>query len=157
MRRILLTLIITSAFAVVGRSQVTLDLKGAEAIRKMDIQWIIEAYSSKDLKDFDRIVADDAFFTGADGKVLSKSDKRARLKADYSADPAQGGIFKIDEQSHEGRFFGDTAVSKGFIVENYTWKAQKIHGHVHFTDTYVKRDGKWQLVASHFTNIKQSQ
>ena len=157
MRNVLLTLIVLLAFSSMAKAQVTLDLKGAEAIRKMDIQWIIQAYSSKDLKDFDSIVADDAFFTGADGKVLSKSDKRARVKADYSEDPSQGGIFKIDEQSHEVRFFGDTAVSKGFIIENYTWKTQKINGHVHFTDTYVKRGGRWQLVASHFTNIKQSQ
>ena len=48
--------------------ELVMDLKGAEAIRKMDRQWIIEAYSSKDLKDFDNIIADDAFFTGADGQ-----------------------------------------------------------------------------------------
>ncbi len=156
MRKVFLTLAIALFCGFTAKAQMVLDLKGAEAIRKMDRQWIIEAYSSKDLKDFDAIVADDAFFTGADGKVLSKSDKRARVKADYSEDPSQGGVFKIDEASHEVRFFGDTAVSKGFIVENYTWKTQKINGHVHFTDTYVKRNGKWQLVASHFTNIKQT-
>jgi len=155
MKKTILALLFVLAITLCTQAQVTLDLKAAEAIRKMDTQWIIEAYSSKDLKDFDNIVADDAFFTGADGKILSKTEKRARVKADYSEDPSQGGIFKIDPETHQVRFFGDTAVSKGHIIENYTWKTQKINGHVHFTNTYVKRSGKWQLVASHFTNIKQ--
>jgi hypothetical protein len=46
-------------------------------------------------------------------------------------------------------------VSTGFIIEKYTWKTQRINGHVHFTNVYLKRDGKWQVVQSHFTNIKQ--
>ena len=34
-------------------------------------------------------------------------------------------------------------------------KTQKINGHVHFTNVYLKRNGKWQVVQSHFTNIRQ--
>ena len=52
--------------------------------RLMDRQWIIEAYSSKDLKDFDRIVADDFLITGANGRILNKTQKRANVAADYT-------------------------------------------------------------------------
>ena len=122
----------------------------------MDRQWIIEAYSSKDLKDFDRIVAGDFMITGANGRVQTREQKRASVKGDYSEDPSSGGVFKIDADSHKVRMLGkDAAVSTGFIVENYTWKTQKINGHVHFTNVYLKRKGKWQVVQSHFTNIKQ--
>ena len=120
----------------------------------MDTQWIIEAYSSKDLKDFDRIVADNFQITGADGKIQDKSQKRANVAADYT-EWAPGAIFKIDKASSRVRLFGNTAVSTGFIIENYMYKTTKINGHVHFTNVYLKRNGRWQVVASQFTNIKQ--
>lgn len=127
-----------------------------DAVKTMDRQWIIEAYSSKDLADFDRIVAPDFMITGANGKVQTRDEKRANVKRDHSDDPAQGGTFKIDDDSHKVRMIGkDIAISTGFIVENYTWKTQKINGHVHFTNVYLKRKGRWQVVQSHFTNIKQ--
>ena len=129
--------------------------KVVEAIKQMDRQWIIEAYSSKDLKDFDRIVAEDFLITGANGRILNKTQKRANVAADYT-EFAPDAIFKIDEESAKVRVFGTTAISTGFIIENYMYKDMKINSRVYFTNTYLKRNGRWQVVASHFTNIKQS-
>ena len=141
---------------LIGLGQSTSEQKIVEAVKLMDRQWIVDAYSSKDLKDFDRIVADDFMITGANGKLLTRDQKRTNVKNDYSEDPASGGIFKIDADSHQVRLLGkNIAVSTGFIIENYLWKNQKINGHVHFTNVYLKRGGKWQVVQSHFTNIKQ--
>ncbi len=39
--------------------------KVAEEIKQLDRQWIIEPYGSRDLKDFDRIVAEDFLITGS--------------------------------------------------------------------------------------------
>ena len=154
MRSVSLFLFVTAlGVAVFGQSKG--DDKVIEAVKKMDKQWIIGAYSSKSLADFDRIVADDFIITGANSKMQDKAQKRATVKGDYSEDPASGGTFKIDEASHQVRLFGGTAISTGFIIENYTWKTQKINGHVHFTNVYLKRKAKWQVVQSHFTNIKQ--
>ena len=150
--KLLLALII----ALVAVSGVFAQSGDVQKVIVMDRQWIIEAYSSKDLKDFDRIVAGDFMITGANGRVQTREQKRASVKGDYSEDPSSGGVFKIDADSHKVRMLTkDMAVSTGFIVENYTWKTQKINGHVHFTNLYLKRKGKWQIVQSHFTNIKQ--
>lgn len=154
--RSILPLIVVVAFASGALGQSKSDLKLADEIKKMDRQWIIEAYSTRDLSNFDRIVADDFMITGANGKILNKSEKRANVAADYTETWAPGAIFKIDEASHTVRIFDDTAISTGFIIENYTWKTFKIDGHVHFTNVYLKRHGKWQVVASQFTNIKQT-
>lgn len=141
---------------VISVAQSEDEQKVIDAVKVMDRQWIIEAYSSKDLADFDRIVADDFMITGANGKVLDKAAKRKNVKNDHSEDPASGGIFKIDPDSHRVRLIDkNIAVSTGFIIEKYTWKTQVINGHVHFTNVYLKRKGKWQVVQSHFTNIKQ--
>ena len=147
-------LTILCGVAALGQSKS--ELKLIDEIKKMDRQWIIEAYSTKDLSDFDRIVADDFMITGANGKMLNRAEKRASVAADYTATWSPGAVFKIDEASHKVRIFDDTAISTGFIIENYMWKEYKINGHVHFTNVYLKRHGKWQVVAAQFTNIKQT-
>ncbi|HEY0323600.1 MAG TPA: nuclear transport factor 2 family protein [Pyrinomonadaceae bacterium] len=134
----------------------TRDSKIAEEIKRMDRQWIIEAYSSKDLKDFDRIVAEDFLITGSNGKVLNKAQKRANVVADYT-EPSPDAIFKIEDSSTQVRVFDNTAISTGYIIENYTYKGNKINDRVYFTNTYLKRNGRWQVVASQFTRVKQTQ
>ena len=149
--------ILIAAAAFVGFGQSGNELKVIDAVKQMDRQWIVEAYSSKNLADFDRIVASDFMITSANGKIQTREQKRQNVKGDYSEDPASGGVFKIDDASHRVRMLGrDMAISTGFIIENYTWKTQKINGHLHFTNVYLKRKGKWQVVQSHFTNIKQT-
>ncbi len=130
-----------------------------EQIKLMDRQWIIEAYSSRDLADFDRIVAEDFLITGGNGRVQTKAEKRAGVKNDYT-DPATTAspdyLFRIEPPSHQVRIFGKTVVSHGYIVEKYVWKGTPINSRVYFTNVYLKRKGNWRVVAAQFTNIKQS-
>jgi hypothetical protein len=126
-------------------------------IKLMDRQWIIEAYSSRDLKEFDRIVADDFLITAGNGKVLTKGEKRASVARDYTDSQTSASpdyVFRIDTDSHKVRIFDHTAVSNGFIIEKYVWKGQKVDNRVYFTNVYVRRGKGWQVVASQFTNIK---
>jgi hypothetical protein len=151
----ILTLFTCAAFySVFGQREA----KTIEEIKKADRQWQIESYGSKDLKDYDRLVADDFLITGSNGKVLTKAEKRANVAADYT-DPATTAspdyIFKIDEASHRVRVFDRTAISNGYIIEKYVYKGNKINSRVYFTCTYLKRSGKWQAVAAHYSRINQ--
>ena len=129
--------------------------KAIEEIKKMDRQWQVESYSSRDLKDYDRIVAEDFLITGSNGKILTKAEKKANVKADYT-EFAPGDIFKIDEASHKVRILDDdVAISTGVIIEKYVYSGNKIDSRVHFTCTYLKRKGAWQVAAAHYTRIKQ--
>ena len=145
----------SAAFAQSSDKAAAKESKLVEEVKLMDRQWIIEAYGSRDLKDFDRIVADDFLITGSNGKVLTKAQKRANVVADYTAEPSPEAIFKIEEASHQVRVFDDTIISNGYIIENYTYKGTKINARVYFTNVYLKRKGRWQVVASQFTRIKQ--
>lgn len=150
MKYFVILLTIFSAFSIsFGQKD-----KIIEEIKKMDRQWQVESYSSKDLKDYDRIVADDFLITGSNGKVLTKAEKRANVVADYT-EPSPDFIFKIDESSHQVRLFKDAAISNGFIIEKYVYKGNKIDSRVYFTCTYLKRSGKWQVVAAQYTRINQ--
>lgn len=149
----ILFILLTASFAF-GQAKTE---KLVSEIKKMDSQWQVESYGSKDLKDYDRIVAEDFLITGANGKILTKAEKRANVAKDYT-DPATKTAdytFKIDEASHQVRIFDKTAISSGYIIEKYVWKGTPVNGRVYFTCTYLKRNGKWQVVAAQYTNIKQ--
>jgi ketosteroid isomerase-like protein len=45
--------------------------------------------------------------------------------------------------------YGDTAVSFTSQEEKSTYGGRDTRGHYHFTDVWVKKGGRWQVVASH--------
>ena len=158
-QRFTFCILILSFLAISNLAQSTPQSDLSDSIKLMDRQWIIEAYSSKDLKDFDRIVAEDFVITGNGGKVQNRTEKRASVARDYTPPEKMNApdyIFKIDPESHKVRQFGDTAISTGFIIEDYMWNTQKINFKVYFTNVYLKRKGDWQVAQSQFTYVKQN-
>lgn len=85
-----------------------------------------------------RIVADD-FVWVDDGKLLGK----AGALRDAAAGPGDLAVERID--SLELRFFGGTAIVHG---TNTSIHKNGRETHAVFVDTWVLRDGRWQVVAS---------
>ncbi len=75
----ILVIIISAVTASFGQND-----KIVEEIKKMDRQWQVESYASRDLKDYDRIVAEDFLITGSNGTTLNKEQKRANVVADFA-------------------------------------------------------------------------
>jgi len=53
------------------------------------------------------------------------------------------------------RVYGNAAVATGLNTAKGTFKGQEINSSFRFTDTWVKRNGKWQAVASQGTKVQQ--
>ena len=47
------------------------------------------------------------------------------------------------------RIYGDTAVGFGLTTEKVSCKGEDVSGQNRFTDTFIKRDGRRQCVATH--------
>ena len=156
MKYFVILIIILSAFTIsFGQNEKTVD-----EIKKMDRQWQVESYGSRELKDYDHIVAEDFLITGSNGKTITKAEKRANVAADYTepkpnSTPEPDSVFKIDESSHQVRVFKNTAISNGYIIEKYIYKGNKVDSRVYFICTYLKRNGQWQVVAAQYTRINQ--
>ncbi len=114
-----------------------------DEVKQLERQWLIEPYFTSDMTAYDRIVADDFTITHSNGKVLNKAEKRANIIADRITDPSSP--FRIGESNV--RVYGKAAVSVGYIIEAKST--------VRFTNTYVKKDGRWQVVASQLNRIRQ--
>ena len=87
--------------------------------------------------------ADDCIFADEKGRTLDK----AKLIADITPMPAgYSGAIKI--ANVQSRIIGDTAVLSYDLSETETIFGQELHARYHTTDTWLQRNGGWQIIAS---------
>jgi acetamidase/formamidase/ketosteroid isomerase-like protein len=119
---------------------------GAESeIRAMEKQWN-EARVKADIATLDRILAPGWTVTHGDGTINTKAEYLADLKSGartFSAD--------VKEDQLSVRIDGDTAIASGLSDSKVTYKGKPSGGPLRFTRVYVKRDGRWIMVATHAT------
>jgi ketosteroid isomerase-like protein len=103
-----------------------------------------------DYKYFDRVEAEDFIFTDAAGGVTSKKQDMAGEKDCRKSD----GTYEVDEA--EVRLYGNTSVVTGRVTTTHKNKEEKlVVRRSRFTDVFVWRDGRWQLVAGHSSRIPE--
>jgi hypothetical protein len=105
-------------------------------------QEIVDAVAAGDRKPFEKYFADDSMIVDEKGRGM---DKKAFV-ADQSPLPAgySGSIKVVSPQS---RILGDTAILSYDLDETETIFGQELKARYHETDTWVRRNGDWQIVA----------
>jgi ketosteroid isomerase-like protein len=107
-------------------------------IRQAESDWA-ESVVTNDVSVLERILAGDFIGVDIDGSHYSKADA---IK-DFRTHPSEFASNHLNEI--EIRFYGDTAVAQG----NESWKKKDgTPGKFVWTDTWIKRGGKWQIVAA---------
>jgi|WetSurMetagenome_2_1015567.scaffolds.fasta_scaffold340227_2 hypothetical protein len=115
---------------------------------KLEKEWA-DALVKHDLAFFDMILADDYISTDSEGTVGTKTQEATNLKSgDYVLISTVLDNFKV-------HVYGDTAVYSGRSTDKAQFKGEDISGQYQWTDTWVKRGGRWQCVASHGSRIAQ--
>jgi ketosteroid isomerase-like protein len=118
-----------------------------QVLRQLENEWL-GAYVNGDKAVYDRIVADDATLTDESAVSRSKAQDRALLPPKPTP-----GATAVNEDMHV-RLYGETAVVTGRIVTKVRAGDQEITGFTsRFTDTWVKRQGRWQVVARHYSRV----
>jgi|SRR5579859_1814231 len=102
--------------------------------------------SAADKAMFDRFFADDVIYTRASGLVIHKADIMKSFDAPPEKDPRQGSYTAEDVTINQ---FGDTAIVAFRLVNK---QGDEITSYRN-TGTFLKRDGKWQVVAWQATKI----
>jgi ketosteroid isomerase-like protein len=119
-----------------------------DQIKKLEQDWS-QAAIKKGAASVDEYEADDIISTDPSGRVTDK----AQDKKDLSSGDLK--LQSIDLSDQRVRIYGDTAVSTGTSAAKATLKGQDISGTYRFTNTWVKRNGKWQVVASQIAKVQQ--
>lgn len=118
-----------------GAAVIQLENDFCTAWLKLDAKWI------------EQHEATEMVFTGADGVVTDRAADLASLKS---------GTTKVETMAADemrALVFGDSAVVVGRITIKGQYQGKDMSGVFRFTDTWLKRDGRWQVVASQNTRI----
>jgi uncharacterized protein (TIGR02246 family) len=119
-----------------------------QELKKLEKE-IGHAWAKRDVASYDRILTDDYTWTDFDGIVWTKAQDLETLKSGEVVNTS----YAVDDW--KVRVYGDTAVVTGRTTVKETWKGKDVSGQYRYTDTWVKRAGRWQLVASHTSKIAQ--
>jgi ketosteroid isomerase-like protein len=112
-------------------------------------QELLDALLKGDTSAAQRYTADTYIFTGPDGTVMDKGRSIADLKSgDLKIESS-----KLDDMKVQA--YGDTAVVTYRSTDKGNYKGSDLSGQYRWTDVFVKRNGRWQIVAGQGTRIAQ--
>lgn len=149
---ILLTVSLLFSFGQTGHSQTKESKLAIEEVRKLERMWL-DAYEQHDAKAMDTIVADDFLITFPDGGKQTKPQIMSMIKRPRNPANAQ----KFYTEDVQARVYGETVILTGRVVTEYNRDGKTVKEQSLYTDTYVRRNGRWQVVASHLSNVAQPQ
>jgi len=123
-----------------ARAQQSSTADAERYIRESERRWA-ESVANGDASVVERILADDFLGVDPDGRFYDK----AKMVADTREAPKEFVSNRLNDV--KVRFFGDTAVAQG----DESWVRRTgtpLRARFVWTDTWILRNGKWQIVAS---------
>ena len=116
-----------------------------QAIRQLDNERI-QAQIGADAVALDRIYADDFIGVGPSGTVRTK----AQVISDFTAGELKFQSITTDDV--QVRVYENTAVETGRSTMIGQDKGQTVPRDTRFTRVWVKQQGRWRLVANHYSS-----
>jgi ketosteroid isomerase-like protein len=152
MMRFVVAGLLSLALVSVGSGQMVQKLEQAiqdeRELKRLEDQWL-GSYLRGDKATFDRIVAES--FTGTDESAIvrSKAQERELIQA-----PPASVKTSLTNEDVQVRIYGDTAIVTGRIVVKTQFSGQaEINFQTRFTDTFLRRQERWQVVARHYSRL----
>lgn len=128
-----------------GRQARPVAVSAEQSLRAAEEQWM-EAFKNRDKEALNRIIDDRFIFTDEEGRVFNKTeyiDAAVRL---VKVESYSMGDMTV-------RVFGDTGVVAGRWTGTLTVNGKAANETARYTDTFVRRLGRWRIVASQDTKM----
>lgn len=117
-----------------------------QALLQLERDWE-QANAKNDTAALERILAPEFVSTDSDGRLMTRADGLARRKA---------GAVKFTaftQDDYKVHVAGDTAIVTGRSTIKGIRDGKDWTGQERWTDVFVRRNGRWQAVASHSSRI----
>jgi hypothetical protein len=139
--------LITAVLCVAALPQLTAraqEPNGPGEIRTLELK-LLDCYKNRQVEVFAAVLDEDFVITFEDGSTYSKTGYLS-----YSASSSTHvELAEIPEMKI--RMHGDTAVVVGVYHEKGLDSQRTYDYHDRFTDIWMKKSGKWRLVAAHYS------
>ena len=117
-----------------------------QALLQLERDWE-QANAKNDVTALERILAAEFVSTDSDGRVTTRAEMFARRKS---------GAVKFTaftQDDYKVQVIGDTAIVTGRMTTKGVRDGKDISSQERFTDTFVRRGGRWQAVATHSSRV----
>ena len=146
---VVIVLILTAVSFALGQKQsVSRDQRRSveQVIRQLDHERI-QAQIGADAVALDRIYADDFIGVGPSGTVRTK----AQVISDFTSGDLKFQSITTDDV--QVRVYENTAVETGRSTMNGQDRGKAVPRDTRFTRVWVKQQGRWRLVANHYSSL----
>lgn len=110
-----------------------------------------KANVARDAAFFELVEADEFLFTDSGGGLTTKAEDVDGVRKPPNPDVK---LLAYDVDDMRVRVYGDAAVVTGRVTTRQLVKGEERTGRSRFTDVFVRRGGRWQIVAGHSSRIK---
>jgi hypothetical protein len=154
MKRLLILFALASlpaslAHAQTGGKKLSKDERVRQELMQLERD-IGKANIERDAAFFERVEADEFIFTDSGGGITLKKEDVDSVKAPANPDSK---LLSYDVDDMKVMLYDDTAVVTGRVTQRGINKSQEWTGQSRFTDVFVWRDKRWQLVAGHSSRL----
>ncbi len=118
----------------------------AEAVKAAEMARF-KAQTTNDFKALDALLGDDLTYTHSSAAVDTKTTYIESMRS------GQVKYESIESRDVQVRVYGTTAVITGAGRFKVTARGQALDNQLRFTDVWVLRDGRWQMVAWQSTRL----
>jgi len=111
------------------------------------LKQFLDGASRNDIKMHERFWAEDLTYTSSAGRRRTKDDIRKDIAKENASPKTDNEQTRYTAEDIRIRQYGTTAVVTFELVGETTKDGKRETGHYLNTGTFLKRDGKWQVVA----------
>jgi ketosteroid isomerase-like protein len=117
-----------------------------QALLQLEREWE-QANAKNDTAALDRLLAPEFVSTDSDGRLTTRAEMFARRKS------GQVKFTVFTQDDYQVRVIGDTAIVTGRSTIKGTRDGKDWSGQERWTDVFVRRNGRWQAIATHSSRI----
>jgi|WetSurSiteA1Bulk_404760.scaffolds.fasta_scaffold47592_2 hypothetical protein len=144
---VVIVLVLTVSCLIFGQAKKQTQATSAEQeLIQLENDWS-DAAIKKDVAVLDRILADEATFTGSEGNLSTKAEMVADLKSGTST------VSSLVVDKIKARVWGDTGMVWGRTTEKSQYKGKDSSGQYQWTDTWIKLSGRWQCIGGQTVKV----
>jgi hypothetical protein len=154
MKSIVISVIVVGLVLAFGAQAQTPAQKETESVEqelmKLEKEWLEAAfkYGTESIEKLDRMIADEFIIT-FDGSIFTKAQIFEFIKS------REEELLSYVMDEWQVRVYGDAAVVMARNTIKTRLAGKETTDQNRFTDTWIKRDGRWQCVAAHNSTIAQ--
>ena len=119
------------------------------AVLTVERAWL-DAYERVDVAAMDLIVHDDFAITFGDGSMQDKAGLLSMLRAPRDS---SAGTARFHTEHVRARHVQAGMILDGILVTETRRRGDVVRDRARYTDLYVLSDGRWQVLASHLSNL----